>query len=368
MNRRPFATTALAVAAMSVCWLSPPVDARTPGVGPDLQPVDEVGWREVLDRAVAASTGTAYRASMVVISLGEDGPGVTEVEVSKGADGDLSVSSAEAWLIAREDTSALYRDDEAGRLLRLSQVQSLPFTLPEVGRAYDIRVAGRATLKTGSAVGVAFSRDGVLRERLFVDDTTGLVVRRETYDMTGAPVRVTALTRVRVIDVDSAEAEASEPVAMGTDGTDVLGERTPLSPDEVHEIADHGWRVPTTVGAGFELRAGYAVDGGEAVQLVYSDGLYTLSVFEQPGHVDGDALGGAVHDEVDGIPVYRWPGAEPERMVWNGDGHTFTAVTDAPPDVLMGAVADLPHDTAPSVPTRMRRGLTRLGGWLWPFD
>ncbi len=120
-----------------MCWLAVPGAARTPGVGPDLEPVDDVGWREVLDRAVAASTGTAYAASMVVISLGEDGPGVTEVEVRKGPDGDLSVASAEAWLIARDDTSALYRDDEAGRLLRLSQVQSLPFTLPEVGRAYQ---------------------------------------------------------------------------------------------------------------------------------------------------------------------------------------------------------------------------------------
>ncbi len=272
------------------------------------------------------------------------------------------------WLIARDDTSALYRDDEAGRLLRLSQVQSLPFTLPEVGRAYDITVAGRATLKTGPAVAVVFTRDGVRRERLFVDDTTGLVVRRETYDMAGDPVRVTALTGIRVIDVDSAEGRTEDPAAVDTDGTDVLGRRTRLSPDEVHDVAGHDWRVPITVGAGFELRAGYQVGGGEAVQLVYSDGLYTLSVFEQPGHVDGDSLTGAVHDEMDGIPVYRWPGAEPERMVWNGDGSTFTAVTDAPPDVLMGAVADLPHDMAPSVPTRMRRGLTRLGGWLWPFD
>lgn len=368
MNRRPFATTALAVAAMSVCWLAVPAGARTPGVGPDVEPVEDVGWREVLERAVAASTGTAYAASMVVISLGEHGPGVTEVEVRKGADGDLSVAEAEAWLIERDDTSALYRDDEAGRLLRLSQVQSLPFTLPEVGRSYDVSVAGRATLKTGPAIAVVFSRDGVRRERLFVDDTTGLVVRRETYDMDGAPVRVTALTGIEVTDVGSDEARASDPAAMGTDGSDVLGKRTRLSPDQVHDIAGHGWQVPITVGAGFELRAGYAVDDGEAVQLVYSDGLYTLSVFEQPGHVDGDALAGAVHDELAGIPVYRWPGAEPERMVWNGDGSTFTAVTDAPPDVLMGAVADLPHDMAPSVPTRMRRGLTRLAGWLWPFD
>ena len=112
-------------------------------------------------------------------------------------------------------------------------------------------------------------------------------------------------------------------------------------------MAGHGWDVPTTVGPGFELRAGFTVDDGAAVQLVYSDGLYTLSVYEQPGHVDVHALDGAVRSDRDGIPVYRWPGAEPERMVWNGDGHTFTAVTDAPADVLMDAVGDLPTTPPP---------------------
>lgn len=351
-------TAAVAVAVVSGWLLPAPVGARAAAEGPQLEPVDDVTWREVLGRAVDATT-TGFEASMVVITLGEDGPGVTEVELRKDADGGLSVAVAEAWLIARDATSTVYRDEDAGQLVRLGQVQSLPFALSEVGRSYDVSVPGRARLMTGPAVAVAFHRDDVLRERLFVDDATGLVVRRETHDGAGDPVRVTALTELRVTDRGMPAMEAT--------GEPSLGPRTRLSPDAVLDIAGHGWQVPTTVGEGFDLRAGFAVDDGAAVQLVYTDGLYTLSVFEQPGRVHVASLDGAVRDDRHGIPVYRWPGAEPERMVWTGDGHTFTAVTDAPPDVLMAAIEDLPHDRAPTTSTRIRRGFARLGAWLWPF-
>ena len=348
----------LAVIMASVCLAPTLVAAQAPGEGPRLEPAPDVTWREVLDRAVTA-TATGYEAAMVIVSVGPDGPGVTEVALRKEPDGDLSVSASESWLIARDQGSAMFRDEEAGELLRFGKVQSLPFTLPQVERTYDIRVAGRTELTTGPAVAVAFHQHDHLRERLFVDDVTGLVVRRETYDGAGQPVRVAALTELRVTDVEIESMQAT--------GDAVLGARTRLAPDEVQQMAGHGWEVPTTVGHGFDLRAGFAVDDGAAVQLVYSDGLYTLSVYEQPGRVDAGSLDGAVRAELDGIPVYRWPGAEPERMVWNGDGHTFTAVTDAPMDVLMSAVHDLPHDPAPALPTRIQRGFTRLGHWLWPF-
>ena len=356
---RAVTTAALAVVVVSGWLLPGPAGARMPGAGPELEPVAGVTWREVLDRAVDA-VATGFEASMVVVSVGGDGPGVTEVSLRKDTDGDLNVAAAESWLIARDETSAMFRDEEAGQLVRLGQVRALPFAVAEVGRNYAVAVEGRADLRTGTAVAVGFRRGEVLRERVYVDDATGLVVRRETYDTAGDPVRVAALTGLRVTDTDMEAMEAA--------GQPAMAHRERLSPGDVGEMAGHGWEVPTTVGDGFDLRAGFAVDGGAAVQLVYSDGLYTLSVYEQPGRVDADALEGAVRTDRHGIPVYRWPGAEPERMVWNGDGHTFTAVTDAPADVLMAAVDDLPHDRVPGLPTRMVRGLGRLASWLWPFD
>lgn len=342
-------------------WLWPGIAAAdTPGHGPDLVPADDL-WRDVLGRAVTAAAGTSYEASMVVVTLDDLGPGVTEVEVLHGGGDDMSVAASESWLIARQDTSATYRDDEAGTLIKLGQIQTLPFLIGDVDRTYDVAVAGRGDLQTGPAVAVTFQRRGVLRERLFVDDTTGLVVRRETYGQAGQPVRVTALTGLRVTEVDMTAVD--DPAAE-----DGFGTRRRLSPDELAALDGHDFDVPTTIGDGFDLRAGFALGDDETVQLLFSDGLYTVTLYEQPGRVDGDALDGAVRDVRDGIPVYRWPGAEPVRMVWNGHDQTFTAVSDAPADVLLDVVADLPHDAAPSMTTRIERGLARLVRWLWPFD
>lgn len=359
MRTRLSLTTAVALTAVSVSLVAPAV-ARVPGRGPDLHPVGDRSWETVLEQAVRASATTAYEASMVVVSLGPDGPGVTEVEVRRGQDGGLSVEHAEAWLIASDGDATMFRHDQADQLLRIGRIHTLPFTASQVDHNYDVAVIGRAELATGSALVVAFRRRDTLRERLFVDAATDLVVRRETYDRTGEPVRVTALTDLRVRDTAMAPMEA--------EGAEQVGPRTPVPPGEIARLAGHDWSVPTAVGTGFDLRASYRLDDEDAVQLIYSDGLYTVSVLEQPGHVADHAVADATHDVRGDVAVYRWPGSEPLRLVWTGDGHTFTAVTDAPLDVMMDVVADLPHDASPSMPSRVGRGLARLGTWLWPFD
>ncbi len=220
-------------------------------------------------------------------------------------------------------------------------------------------VAGRAELETGPALAVTFTRGGTLRERLFVDDHTDHVVRRETYDLAGEPVRVVALTSL----------DPSPPAMTSMDAgaaQQPFRRRHRVPPSELAR-AEGGWQVPTELPQGFELRAAYDVDGTEGAHLVFSDGLYTLSLFEQAGRVDHTALEGAEKTTVAGMPVYRWPGAEPERMVWTGDQRTFTAVSDAPTDVLAAAVVALPHETSSSLLARLQRGLRRVGGWLWPF-
>ncbi len=66
--------------------------------------------------------------------------------------------------------------------------------------------------------------------------------------------------------------------------------------------------------------------------------------------------------------VYRWPGSEPERMVWTGDGKTFTAISDAPYDQVLAAVGGFPNDPPGGLVDRMTRGVTRVARWVWPFD
>jgi hypothetical protein len=346
--------TALFVAG--ACWL---VGGTALADADDLDfvPATDVSWQEVLDRAVAASDETGFEARMVVVALDDDGPHLTEVAISRGAAGGLQVGRAESWLIGRHGEAAFFHD-RAGRLLRLRDIDRVRFDLAAVTRNYDITLDGRTTLDTGPAFAVRFERDGVLCERLYVDDATGLVVRRETF-MGGAIRRVVALSDL---------VTTGENLAMPDGPSDDWHERQLVADADRAALAATGWRIPDTLPGGFQLESSFRLAAADALQLVYSDGLYTLTVFEQEGDVDRSALTGAVGYTVDGIPVYRWPGAEPERVVWSGDGQTFTAVTDAPMDTLMQAIAGLPHDQAPGLLTRIGRGLHRVGMWLWPFD
>lgn len=356
MTNGPLAAAAVAV-VVGAAWLLP-FPSGAVGDGPTVVPDAGGDWREVLEAATAAAHSTPYEASVVMVTLDTSGPGVTELSLRRDDDGRLLSSSA-SWLVAHDHDGAMVQHDD-GLSVRVGQVPTLPFMASELERNYQVALVGRADLATGSARVVTFERHGVLRERLFVDDATHLVVRRETYDRDGRPVRVMALTDLAVAPVDL------DP--MGEATHEMLSRRTRMAPGQLAALDGHGWRIPTTVGDGFELRAGFAVDEGAAVQLVYSDGLYTVSVFEQPGSLASDATEGAVREVHRGMPLYRWPGVQPLRVVWNGGDHTFTAVTDAPLGDLVDVVADLPHDDEPGILSRLRRGLKRMLQWAWPFD
>jgi negative regulator of sigma E activity len=78
------------------------------------------------------------------------------------------------------------------------------------------------------------------------------------------------------------------------------------------------------------------------LHLTYSDGVSTVSVFEQRGRLDADALGGWTARTVDGARVHVQEAA-PWRAVWQGGGSVLTVVADAPPSTAEAVVDALPH-------------------------
>jgi hypothetical protein len=125
-----------------------------------------------------------------------------------------------------------------------------------------------------------------------------------------------------------------------------------------------------------DLPGGYLTDGSFAVsaeqtqplQTVYSDGLYTVSLFEQRGSLDPSTLPeGATLSDVYGFETYTWKGAVPQRVVWEADGSTWSLVGDAPPDEFAAIVRSLPAPQRDGFIDRMRRGLGRLWAWVSPW-
>lgn len=363
MTPRP-AVAAAALAGVAASLLPVPTAGQpAPPVAQTTERAADDATLALLDRAVAAAASVPMRGQLTVASFGLGGPQITTVEVARRADGRLRATRQGAWELGRDDDGSYLRSPRTGTLLKLGGVERRSFDRERFLTNYRLDDGGTIELDTGPArtLLVTAHRDGVVREVLHVDDATGLVVRRETFEDDGAPVRVVAYTEVEVDDSVRARSR------LASEGLEL--ETVALSPVERQSLVDRGVPAEAALPGGFEL-----VDAAEVesvtvptVHLVYSDGLYTLSVYVQLGRLATAATEDAVALSLpDGGAVWRWPGSEPRRVVWSGDGLTFTALTDAPTSTLLLAVGGLPNEPAPSTLARVARGLSRAADHLLP--
>jgi sigma-E factor negative regulatory protein RseB len=206
-----------------------------------------------------------------------------------------------------------------------------PSVRPSAEAKYDIAVTGDARVagRDATVVEARDERTGTLRERLYVDEATSLMLRR---DQIGAHGRV----------------ERSVGFVAITPPATTVGRRF-ASPHPTHvaqprAVADVGrsYQAPRSHGNGFRLVDVYEQPGG-GVQLYYSDGLFTMSLFEQRGTLDGAALPHGGRDETDGgrrVRVHETPGFE--TVVWDANDYAFTCVPAAPRADLASMLAALP--------------------------
>lgn len=330
--------------------------------GVDEAPREEAAAVAVLEEVVEVSGTAAYEGRVVLASFSERGPQVSEMGITQGPDGELRVTRGGSWELGRVAGEAYLRSSPDA-LLRLSGVERAPFDLDRLRRKYAPRMTGERELETGPArtVELVERSTGVRRERLYVDDATGLVVRRETFDRAGEPVRVMAFT----------DLEPRDEEVVGPADEDHEVERRALTEADAAAMREGGFLVPRELPAGYVLVEGDEVEDASVptLHLIYRDGLYALSLYEQQGRLASSAVDGAVRLTTDdGGHVWRWPGSEPRRVAWTGDRLTFTALTDAPTDELLTVASGLPTSSSPSILDRLGRGLSRVGEWLTPAD
>jgi sigma-E factor negative regulatory protein RseB len=124
----------------------------------------------------------------------------------------------------------------------------------------------------------------------------------------------------------------------------VLAEPPGADPDTPVAIAEtpDGFIAPATIGDGYQLLGRYQHPNGE-VQLYYSDGLFTMSLFEQRGRVDWDSLPPGRQAKVAGVRTRAYGTAAGNVVVWAApaDHLVFTAVGDGPSGALNSVVAGI---------------------------
>ena len=217
-------------------------------------------------------------------------------------------------------------------------------TLQPTADKYTLRrdvgpaVAGRPTASLEILDG------GRVRERVALDRELGVVLRREQFDDDGVVVRRVEFTSFTPAMTAKRH---GRPGAFRVETPSTMG------------------GVPAPYRAPVALDGGYRRVGvykrGPVVQVVYGDGVYGLSVFEQPGRLNGDELPTA------GRPAtvaghrarsYVWPGGR--LVTWEAGGSTFTVVGDGLPADVLAAAASLKTARALSAGQRLRQTAREL--------
>lgn len=235
-------------------------------------------------------------------------------------------------------------------------------------KAYDVRVAGQANI-AGRITDVitAHRPDGSTAAQLWLDAQHALPLRREVYDRDGQTVSASSFVEIEV--VSTLRSRFSSSTAMMSDETAGDTARTALSHADLAELRQEGWLCPTTLDGGLVLYEAHR--HADAVQLSYSDGVATLSVFAQQGLLDPAELDGFVPRKDGDDVVYVAPGP-PSQFVWaTENGRVITVVADGPLESVDAVEAAFPPSQAQrpdGLIERIGRGAKRLVSWLNPFD
>jgi hypothetical protein len=196
-----------------------------------------------------------------------------------------------------------------------------------------VRVADRPTDL------VVLWSNGRLAERFYQDAATGLVLRRDLFDAAGDIVRSVAFDTVDI-------------------GGGTLAPPTPAASVDMRPRPTKTAKAPYV--APPSLDGGYArvatLRQSDALQVVYSDGVHGLSMFEQAGPLDRSSIpaGGRLVPIGQSLGVtYAYAGGQ--VVVWQAGGSTFTVVGDGAPDDVVVAARSVPHTRSLSVLDRVRR-------------
>jgi negative regulator of sigma E activity len=182
-------------------------------------------------------------------------------------------------------------------------------------------VAGRPTKVVEVHAG------GTLLERVYLDTETDLLLERDQFDRQGGVVRRLAFESL-TIGLAEPPSPPRSPAQHAPD---------PVKPERLSSPA----AAPERLADGYQRMGIYK--SGAVLQVLYSDGLYDLSVFEQQGRLRGaDLPGEGERVSVRGSTGWRYPWPGGQLVVWSAGGRVFTAVSDAPADQVLTAVRSLP--------------------------
>lgn len=237
-------------------------------------------------------------------------------------------------------------------------------TLDLLAANYQVAAAG-----DGSACGrraqivEARRADGTLAARFWLDTATKIALRRELFDQQAGMINEDTF-----IDVEFTPPVSARPGQAGPMAAIEPRPWDPLATADLNGLRAANWPLPAQLPgelALFDARRD-VTPSGQVIELSYSDGLSSVSLFVQRGALPRKLAGWRP------IVLGGWPvlarDSLGQRLTWSSRGHVLTLIAEAPPATISVAVQALPHDTPRGFWARMGHGLSRVVSWVDPFD
>lgn len=350
-----------AVAAVALVETSSaPPAVRTPGSAARGAPAKGVsaaaaqaGLR-LLSMAAAASATVPYSGEQVVAWWGPGGSSTSVIQVWHPRHGSVlthvsNMGSPTGSSSAATTAGGQDPDGILGMTARMLSLIRAHYTVAAAGRGMaDGRAAQLVELRRG---------DGTLAARFWLDNATGLPLRRETFD---AQERMTSEDAFIDLEIGTSSlgdmpAPAVQPWSAG------------LSQAQMSRLRADGWLAPRSLPDGLVLIAAHqaTTTAGTVIDLDYSDGLSVVSVFVQRGNLPA-VLPGWQEIKVNGREVYTTDQSQ-QSLAWSAHGFVYTVIAEAPASTVSEVIAAMPHDDRPGFWHRISRGMHRLASWANPF-
>lgn len=318
-------------------------------VAPGVQAGDSSAATSLLDQSRRAASGNEFHGTMVV-EWRDGGHLRTRHVAVRMTDGVLHMGDNR---VLSAGSRRLLKTSSGWQLLWSGSSKA---ETPDPTHKYRFHVTEKTSVAGRATTSVVIERAGdrAVRERLFFDQASGLLLRRDQFDEHGRLIRRVAFTEI------SAPQPAPVPSVLGfPHASSKPANRGPWALREV----PHDLNAPKRIGDGFVLLGMYGQPGG-STQLYYSDGLIGLSVFETAGALAWDDLpGGGRSTTLAGTRARVYPTAAGSAVVWEHNDVTYTCVTDGSMDEVVAVAADFAHWDEPSTLEDIGRYVTGPFSW-----
>jgi len=324
--------------------LTPALTSQLPTADQETQPrarLSSLEVRSVLERASSAAGQYSYSGTQAVTATvrGHRLMATVDVDARKRQGSQVTVYNERGEQVM----SGIVPPTVTSRMVDRQLLGLL-------ARNYVVSGSKGSKVANRPATVIEASTGGRLAARWWIDDSTGLLLGQENYDRSGQLILSSRFTEVQIGDGESIIDHL--PPRLGVQTT-----TTTLTVSSAADLTTQGWSCP-------DAAAGLALvrirtdrpENPNVLHLIYSDGLSTVSLFEQQGQLTGPPSGSQWDAS---LGAYVREGTS-GTATWQAGTVVYTIVTDGSAELLAEAVRDLPH-TAPASRTTMER---IRAGWV----